>query len=407
MAIRFALALLALALPLAAGAGPWEFEAPISLSDRHGEKLFHHLESSGRRNIAVSGDTVAVAWEDDRDGTPRIYLARRRLQDKAFAPALRLSGEGEAYEPSLVALDGGRFAAAWEEDGRVRLRLVTPEGGGPVATLEAAESAQPSLLYAAGELLLVAAEREKRFARIRFHRFAVDEGRRLHRLGGCAVDAALPQDEQLYPTLAQQQGVTVVAWEDRRPGHTIIMAGESVPGSECAFTVPRRISLRPERGEKMPYGRGHGVARVALAAYGKEALLAAWADKRDFREGYDIYAAHWRPQRGFDGNERVQDAFGGVARQWHTAVAGDSEGRLVVAWDDERDGDGNVMYSWLEAGEWSEDLPLPGADGAGEQTHPAITLDAQGNLHAAWVERDVVGGPTRLRYAFGSLRGSE
>jgi hypothetical protein len=77
---------------------------------------------------------------------------------------------------------------------------------------------------------------------------------------------------------------------------------------------------------------------------------------------------------------------------------------LVVAWDDERDGDGNVMYSWLEAGEWSEDLPLPGADGAGEQTHPAITLDAQGNLHAAWVARDVVGGPTRLRYAFGSRR---
>lgn len=398
------LSFLLLCLPFAVAASPWQFETPIELSDHHGEKLFHHLESSGRRNIAVSGDTVAVAWEDDRDGIPRIYLRRKGLQDKGFAATLRLSGEGEAYEPSLVALDDGRFAVAWEEDGRVRLRLVTPGGAGPVFVLEATESVQPSLLFTDGELQMVAAEREKRFARIRFHRFNVDGGQRLQHLADCAVDAVAPQDEQLYPTLARQQGVTVVAWEDRRPGHTIIMASEGAAGSECGFTAPERISLRPERDQKMPYGRGHGVARVALAAYGKESLLAVWADKRDFREGYDIYAAHWRPQQGFADNERVQDAFGGVARQWHATVAGDSEGRLVVAWDDERDGDGNVMYSWLEEGEWSEDLSLPGADGSGEQVHPAITLDAQGNLHAAWVERAEVGGPTRLRYAFGRRR---
>lgn len=392
-----------LATPLLTLASPWQFSAPITVSDRHGEKLFHHLESSGRRNIAVSDDTVAVVWEDDRDGTPRIYLARKALAESSFAAPQRLSGEGEAYEPAIVALGEGRFAVAWEEEGRVRLRVAGRYALGPRTTLAAAESVQPSLLHADGELLLAVARREERYSRVYLHRFAVARNALLPE-AHCAVDAEAPRDDQLYPTLARQGEHTVVAWEDRRPGHTIIMAGESTVGEACSFSLPKRISLRPEREEEAPYGRGHGVARVALAAYGKQGMLAAWADKRDFREGYDIYAAHWGPQQGFGANERVQDAFGGVARQWHATVAGDDAGRLLVAWDDERDGDGNVMISWYDGTEWSEDLALPGADGEGEQVHPTITLDEQGNLHAAWVERETVGGPTRLRYLIGQLR---
>ena len=193
----------------------------------------------------------------------------------------------------------------------------------------------------------------------------------------------------------------IAAWEDRRPGHTIILASESKVDAVCPFTPPQRISLRPNRGQKMPYGKGHGVARVAMAAYGKSGVLAAWADKRDFREGYDIYAAAWRAAGGFGDNERVQDEFGGVARQWHTTVAGHPDGTLLVAWDDDRDGDTNVMISWHEDGAWSEDTVLPGAGGPGEQAHPSITLDRDGNLHAVWVERDTSDGPTRLRYALG------
>ena len=59
------------------------------------------------------------------------------------------------------------------------------------------------------------------------------------------------------------------------------------------------------------------------------------------------------------------------------------------------------MLSWREADTWSDDAVLPGAGGPGVQAHPSIALDAHGNLHAAWVERDTVNGPTRLRYLFG------
>lgn len=63
-------------LSTSALATPWQFEKPVAVTAVTGPGIFHHLESSGRRNIAVSANSVAVAWEDERDGTPRIYLAQ-------------------------------------------------------------------------------------------------------------------------------------------------------------------------------------------------------------------------------------------------------------------------------------------------------------------------------------------
>jgi hypothetical protein len=221
----------------------------------------------------------------------------------------------------------------------------------------------------------------------------------------CPVDAKPVTDDQLYPVAVSQGDRIVVAWEDRRPGHTIIMAAQSDSHEPCKFTSPQRIS-EALPGHSATYGKGHGVARVALAGYGHNKVMAAWADKRDFREGYDIYAAVYQvgnSDRLFGDNTRVQDSFGGIAQQWHPTVTGDSNGRLVVAWDDKRDGDANIMLSWLEDTDWSDDLAVPGASGQGVQNHPSICLDGQGNLHLVWVERNSVGGPTRLRYTYGKI----
>lgn len=392
-----------ISLPLIVSANPWHFSAAIPVSDSYGEHQFQHLESSGRHNIAVSAGTVAVAWEDDRDGTPRIYLARKTISSAAFAREIRLSGQGEAFEPSLAAIGDGHFVVAWEEEGQIHLRTILPEALGETHRLPV-ESVQASLWSGNGEVLLVDAEREGRFSRIMFHRFSVAAGGRLVEKETCPVDAEAPKDEQLYPSVTQQADKITVAWEDRRPGHTIIMASESLSGSGCRFTPPQRISLRPAGKKKMPFGRGYGVSRVALASFGQNGTLAAWADKRDFREGYDIYAATSMGNKGFGANERVQDDFGGVAQQWHATVAGAAEGTRVVAWDDNRDGDANIMMSWRDADGWSEDVVLPGAGGAGEQVHPSITLDRQGNLHAAWVVRETPNGPTRLYYCMGNRR---
>ena len=117
----FALVVALSGLAAHATAQPWEFEQPVAVTDVQGEGIFHHLESAGRRNIAVAGDTVAISWEDNRYETPAIFLAHKARQSDAFSKAIRISGEGDAYEPSLSALGGNRFAIAWEEAGHVHL----------------------------------------------------------------------------------------------------------------------------------------------------------------------------------------------------------------------------------------------------------------------------------------------
>ncbi|MDX1823375.1 MAG: hypothetical protein R3354_01580, partial [Thiohalomonadales bacterium] len=340
-------------------AQPWEFRKPIVVTTSVGEGIFHHLDSSGRRNIAVSDDTVAIAWEDNRDNSPRIYLARKPVAADSFNADIKVSGSGEAYEPTLVALTGNRFALAWEEEGRIHVRLVTPDRAGPVIIVGDEEATQASLARQGNDLLLVYSEREDRFGRIWFQRIVVD-GQTLRAMPRCPVDAMAPKDDQLYPAVVGFDERVIVAWEDRRPGHTIIMAAQNSDQAACRFTAPQRISQRSP-GPRMPYGKGHGVARVALATYGTGHVLAVWADKRNFREGYDIYAAEYLPVGTslFGPNMKVQDTFGGYAQQWHATAAGDSSSRLVVGWDDNRDGNADIMLSWREDGDWSDDLSVP------------------------------------------------
>jgi hypothetical protein len=389
--------------PLCIQAAPWTFDEPVAVTSTHGEKIFHHLESSGRRNLAISNDTVAVAWEDDRDGTPRIYLAHKGLDDREFKHEVRISGPGEAYEPSLAALDNDLFAIAWEEDAKIHLRLLTPIELGPIIVLDTQEAMQPSLTSYKRGLLLAFSRRDGRYGRIWMQQFKVD-GLALHLESGCAVDSEPARAEQLYPAIVGLGDHIIVAWEDRRPGHTIIMASENDATKLCQFHSPQRVSDEIIDRTAV-YGKGYGVARVALARYGADKVLAAWADKRDFRTGYDIYSADYQPGKKqlFGDNVRVQDDFGGLAEQWHTTSAGDLSGRLVVAWDDRRDDNADIVLSWLENGGWSDDLVVPGASGTGEQNHPTVSLDSSGNLHLAWIQRESVNGPTQVLYAFGRL----
>jgi hypothetical protein len=389
-----------------AAAQPWTFSEPLAVTEEVAG-VFHQMSAAGRRSLAVSEGRVALVWEDEHAGAPRAYLAQKDPNAAGFSPAVQVSGAGEAFEPSVLALPNGRFAVAWEEDGRILIRLVAEERLGAPLQLSSA-GAQVSLAVRDEGLVAVWSDREEGFGRVMIAMLRPDGELGLSVAGRCAADAVVPKADQLYPTAAQVGERLLVAWEDRRPGHTIIMAAASRPGETleqtCAFDPPTRISEDPP-GPDLPFGAGHGVARVAVAPYGSARLLAAWEDKRDFRHGYDVYAGHYAQRGdsppGFGPNERVQDDFGELAAQWHVTAAGHPDGTLVVAWTDEREGQGDILMSWYEDGAWSDDVPLPGASGPQEQANPTLALDEAGNIHAAWVTREVKGGPTRIQYVFG------
>ena len=383
-------------LVVPAQAAPWEFSAPLDITPEQ-PGVFHQFDSAGRKHIAVSGDTVAVVWEESRGGVSQVTVAFKPLSAKVFS-LHRVSGGATAGVPVIAPLGGGRFLLAWEQDGDLHARVAEAAVLGPPVRL-AQKASLPSLAALGKKIVAVWSEEQAGHPRIRIAHLMLD-GQRVSVDGAVQdVDVAPPKAGQLYPDVALTPAGVSVAWEDRREGHTMLLHTVSKDGQR--FGKPRILNEQLSKRSEV-YGKGTGAARVALARHGKRGVVAMWLDKRNFLEGYDVYAGFARDGARFGRNEKVQDDFGSNISQWHAALAADSRGRVAVVWDDDRDGTADL---WLAgprgAGQWSESQPVPIASGPGQQSSPAITFDAAGNLHLIWVERETLEAPTRLRYAVG------
>ena len=376
--------------------GSWSFSDPIPVTLPAQQGIFHHLESAGRRNIAVSSTTTAIVWEDNLEGDPRIRIALGR-RGKGFGPTVTVSGDTAAYEPAVVALPDSRFLVAWEEAGKIWLRMIAEDRRGPRVWTGETGSRHVTLASGPdGRVYAAWSQPNGRYYRIVITEVKI-QGLQPKVSPAVPADAQLPRQEQLYPSLAVVDNGLVVAWEDRREGHTRLYFTSLQ--SDGTFRQPTQLNehVPPPNPE---LGRGTGVTRVALASNGKR-VAATWMDKREFEGGYDIYAAISEDQgRSFGPNEKVQDPFGDNIPQWHPSVALGPDSQTVVAWDDPRDEAANVWLAWRHAEGWSDDFSVPGARGRNERTHPVIVFDAKGALHIAWVSRTPQGG-TRIWYAVG------
>lgn len=371
-------------------AAQWRCESAINIAHSSDAKVFYHLESAGRRNVAVNGETVAIAWEDNSNGTPTVWVALGR--GGAFDSRIRLSA-GAAYEPGIVATGNG-FAIGWEEDGAARLRFVALDGALGEPLVLAKDAVQVSLAAMNAEIVAVWSQARGRAQVLRAARLNRD-AKGWRKRAEAFVEPKDVRSAQSYPSVAVSAATVHVAWEDRREGHTRILYSHA--GANLRFTAPKTLNKIVQRAGGAQYGRGPGAARPALVAWGKAGIAAVWLDKRDFEAGYDVYAArrpatrlNWRP------NEKVQDDFGEAIAQWHAAIAADANARLAVAWDDDRDETSDIWLARPTQSGWGENFALPAASGAGEQTHPSLAFDRDGRLHLAWLhEHD---GARALRY---------
>ena len=116
-------------LAVPAQAAPSEFSAPLDITPEQ-PGVFHQLDSAGRKHIAVSGDTVAVVWEQSRGGVSQVTVAFKPLSANVFS-LLRVSGGATAGVPVVAPLGGGRFLLAWEQDGDLHARAAEAAALGP------------------------------------------------------------------------------------------------------------------------------------------------------------------------------------------------------------------------------------------------------------------------------------
>lgn len=387
-----------LAAGMATASGDWVFELRIAVTGEPATGVYHHLDGAGRKHIALSGRLVAAAWEDNRDGAPQVYAAVKPFADSRFPAAVRVSGGGEAWEPSIAGLDEGRFVLAWEQDGAVLAALLDEDG--IVHRLRLAEAPSGHAGVAVHQGRVYASWRERRdgewFVRVAALRAA--DSRALALESSVAVEQqGIPTAVQ-YPSMAVNEAGIVIAWEDRRAGHTRLQVSHSeltAPG----FSTPR--DLNEYFSERNIYDKGSGVARVTLAAFAADEVLAAWMDKRRGGAGYGIFAALGSGEI-FGPNEKVHGVDGDRQPHYNPAAAGNTAGDFVVAWDDFRRGDADIWLSIYDDDlVWGPDYAPPPASGTGEQSSPAIALDA---LHLLWIERAGPDAPSRLWYSLGTPR---
>jgi hypothetical protein len=389
--LRIALILL-WSMPTAAFA--WTYSPTISVSELHQPRTFQHLESSGNRSLAISKSEIAVTWEDNRSGKPAVYVAFKTLAAAQFSEALRVSDTSPAYEPAVAGLQDGRFLVVWEAKDHVWARIVSPQHSGAVQALSAHVAREATVTTtAAGHVWLAWAAKADKHYQIIVTAASV-RGDQVQLAGVKPVDPAPPKQDQLYPSIAVTTSGTTIGWEDRRYGHTRLFTAFAATGKE--FGPLRQLNqLKAKRSNT--YGNGTGAMRVVLASDSRREIVGSWLDKRDFAEGYDVYAAASRDGgKTFTGNEKVEDMMGANQAQWHAVSAMDSEGHAVVAWDDQRDGSPDVWMSWRVGDSWSDDESPKGANGDASQSHPAIVFDAAGRLHLVFLDRGA--GYSRIRY---------
>ncbi len=381
-------------------AAGWSFSPKIALTAAPKSGVFHHLEGAGRKHIAVSGDQLAVAWEDNSSGDPQIYLAQKSFSQDHFGQAIRISDGQEAYEPAIAPVSGGRFGVVYEQDGAVYVRLLSRQGVSDALLLSDHEAAHPAIAAFGDDMMAVWREKQQHRYALKVARLEVVNQGALTRTATYQIEPDLVDTPMLMPSITTNESVVCIAWEDRRAGHTRLMYSVS-DLVDINFSQPAYLNeFYSNRNE---YDKGNGVTRVSITGFGDGEVLAAWMDKRTGGKGYGIYAA-----LGSDGgvdfgpNEKVHSKQGDQLAHYNPSVTGNEAGDFVVAWDDFRLGDSDIWLSFYnEDSEWATDfLPLP-ASGAGEQTHASVALDDKGGLHILWVERADSSSPSRLWYSHG------
>lgn len=385
-------------------ADTWNFGEKIAIGENLEANVFQHLDATGRKNLASSGDTLAVVWEDNRQGAPQVYVAFKNLNAKKFSKDRKVSTGNNAYAPTVLALNDDRFLIAWEQDDAIWARTVTTSELGPAVPLSKGKSAQVTLASANGREIVAAwSQQAGLFSQIVTSSMNITaKGEVVRVKKPQAVEAKKTVNDQLYPVMVATPNGHTLAWEDRREGHTVILYSHAEPNKP--FNSPRALNEIVQKSEK--YGRGNGVTRVALTVFARDKIGAAWMDKRGFQTGYDIYAA-FSDDGGlhFGANELVQDAFADQYSQWHPVITGNNSNQVLVAWDDDRDGTSGIWLAWKTKEGWSPNISLGNiSDANKQQTNPAMTLDARDNLHLIWLEQSEENAPTRMMYAMGRYK---
>ncbi len=191
---------------------------------------------------------------------------------------------------------------------------------------------------------------------------------------------------QGFPAIAVDgSGNAYAVWEDYRNGAPDIYFSYRPAGGSWGTNV--KVNDDP------------GTASQADPAIAVDASRNAYAVWHDYRNGNaDIYFSY-RPAGGdWETNVEVSDD-PGTATQWSPAIAVDANGNAYAVWQDKRNGNWDIYFSYRPAdGDWETNVEVSDDPGTATQWSPAIAVDANGNAYAVW--HDYRNGDPDIYFAY-------
>lgn len=356
-----------------------------TLNTQQGPSIFHHLESGGRRSIATSNNNVAVVWEDNSSGTNAVYYVYKKITADKFSKPINLSANTPAYSPVTSAFKDG-FIVAWEQEETTRVIYIDLHGTIISAiNLGSNQERQISFHYSNEELLAAWVIGDFHRSDVVTATISSDTKKSLQVNKRKIIDADSPKTLKAYPSILKTGDSIIISWQDLRRGTNVIRYVRSKANN--TYTEQKNINETIKKSDK--YGHGSGVMRASLSRIDTDSVIAVWMDKRARKSGYEVFASISDDNgKRFRGNIRVQDTFGDQLPQWNANVVSDDSGKYIVLWNDSREGTQDICYSYMDEGEWSDDVMIDVASGAGDQYAPSAVFDNDGNIHLAWLNKE-------------------
>jgi BNR repeat-like domain len=357
---------------------------------------------------------MAVAyqwWRKMPTSSKQIRVARSTDGGKTWdQPDTPLDTSGKAFTPKAAWGSDGSLVVVWADEQRsnrvwdVYVRR-SPDGGAtwePEQLLSRFPTHTPTDAYVRPELI---SDGGKRFwtiwTGIRSARSRVYLNRSTD--GGQTWTDPVElsgSSESVYNNQIRRVGEhLLVVWQDKRTGLERLYAITSDDGGVTWTAPARRIDHLADN------VRTHAFA-MALTMSPEREVLVAWNDGRNGRD--DIFVGRSTDAgRTWDGDVRIDADEAGTAVSRFPNLARAADGRVAIAWEDDRAGHEGIYLRVRSAGrdpQWGPEILVEGPQGKKAARQPSMVWAADGSLYVAWEIWDYTGGPLAPTRGIGSRK---
>jgi hypothetical protein len=306
--------------------------------------------------MSIDGNTIYVAWQDDRTGDFNIRFAKSTDGGDTFGASIRVddSTKGNQQYPEMVVAGNGDIYIVWQDNRRTESAAdydiyfaKSTDGGLTFNTnirvdssgTSSADQKYPKIDYAGSNNIYVTWQDLRNSDWDIYFARSTNAGTSFN--SDIRIDHTSVGPDQIFPEIAAgSSGNIYVVWEDERNGATnpdIYMAKSTDSGAGFGSVDIRVDDTGTEDSDQ---------SRPVIGVDSTGGLHIAWEDTRNSNS--DIYYTSSTDSGAtFNDYRRVDDTGTETTIQQDPTIAVTSSSNVCLAWKDKRDGNFDIYFSRL------------------------------------------------------------